>query len=342
MSSLRFGLSGCGQRGADVVAAVRSHSHCELVALHDPDPAQLTRLGEAAGIRSRYVDFDAMLHSGIDFVVLANPCGDRLAQVLAAAAQGVHCLVHAPMAPDARTADAMVSACDRAGVKLGVANMSQGDSRLEQVRRMIADDWLGTVVSIHAMTACDRVLKSPPEASHWLRDPARAGRGTLLQLAAESLHVAVWLTERAPLAAAALSSTGFTALSEDAAVAAVRLRGGALCTFASSRLCIGRSLSIHGTDGSACLTPDEVTLVGRKAFAGDSFDYQEPGVPLRLSTTSSNDPLLDHFELHGRFARWIDDRDDFPCPGDQAALDMRALDAMQRSIETGRTETILP
>ncbi len=321
---------------------MRSHAHCEVAALHDPDPEARARLGENAVVRARFGDFEAMLQSGIDFVVLANPCGDRLGQVEAAAAQGVSVLLHAPMAPDAATASAMVTAANAAGVKIGVAVPLQAEPMLEQLRRMIADDWLGTPVVVHAMTASDRVLRTPPAPGHWQRDVHRSGSGALPKLAAESVHLTVWLTERAPMATVALAATGFTSLPEDGAVAALRLRGGALCTFASSHLCAGSSLAIHGTDGSAHLIPQQSWFLGRKVFRGDSFDYQQAGVLQMVPRDLHDEPLAGHFELHGRFARWLDDRDDFPCPGDQAALDMLALDAMQRSIASGRSETVQP
>ena len=75
------------------------------------------------------------------------------------------------------------------------------------------------------------------------------------------------------------------------------------------------------------------------------FDYVEPGSEVTLlradlaAVTGARAP--DH-ELHGRFARWIDETDDFPCPGDQAALDLLAMDAALRSIEDGKREDVEP
>jgi len=287
-----------------------------------------------------FAEFDAMLRSGIDFVVLCNPCGDRMQQVAAAAEQGVHCLLHAPMAPDAATAAAMQAHCERGGVRLGVAVPWQGDPLLEQLRRMVADDWLGAPVTLHANCGEDRVLRHPPAPDHWLRDPARAGRGALVQLAAGALHLAIWLCERKPVEAVALGSSGFSRLPEDGAAGAVRLRGGALCTFAATHLSHGERLLLHGTDGTVSIDDERAVFRGRKDFYGDCFAYSDPGRDLVVPRGAGADPLAAHFELHGRFARWIEDRDDFPCPGDQAVQDMCALDAMQRAIASGRREAV--
>ena len=42
-----------------------------------------------------------------------------------------------------------------------------------------------------------------------------------------------------------------------------------------------------------------------------------------------------HSELHGRFARWLQDTDDFPVPGEQAVIDYEILAAMSRAAADG-------
>ena len=337
--ALTFGISGCGDAMAAMLARVRQHAHCVPHAIHDEDAAAAASFAEANGLRA-CVSFDALLQTGVDFVVLAgDPC-DRLAQVEAAAAQGAHCLVIAPMALDGATAAAMLRACDAAGVKLGVAIEEQNEPVMEQLRRMVADDWLGAPVLAQAIAADDSSLRNPPRDGHWLRDRERAHGSALARFATAPLHLAIWMCERAPLAASAMGTEGLLSLPHENATATVALRGGALCSFSSSHSTSGQSFSLHGTDGALRVAPDRIWLKGRKAFHGDSFAYPQPFAELTLPRREARDPLAAHFELCGRFARWIDDRDDFPCPGEQAALDMRAIDAMLRSLRTGRVENV--
>ena len=342
MTQLRVGLSGCGRRGAEVIEAIRKHDHCDVVALHDIDAAATLRLGKAHGIRMQTTDFGQLLATGVDFVVLAGPCGDRLPQVRQAAAQRAPCVLPAPRGPDAAGAAEMVQVCEEAEVKLGVAIREQACPTIEQIRQMLANDWLGAPVSVTSLCADDEALRVPPPEGHWHRDPKRAGHHALLQLAAEHLHLASWLIGRAPLRVTSTGSKGFSVMPQDTATATVELRGGVLCTFTASHLTSGNAIAIHGTDGAVRMAPDRLFLRGRKEWRGEVFDYLQPDEELALQRQplSITEEHTQRFELHGRFARWIDDCDDFPCPGDQAALDMRVWDAVARAQDSGQTESV--
>lgn len=340
---LRAGVSGCGARGAKAAERLHQSRDCTLAALHDPDAKALSELGDRHGIGTRCASFDALLQSGIDWVVLAGPSGSHLEHVRAAAEQGVHCLLHAPMALDAPSAAAMVAACDQAGVKLGIWIEAQADPRHDELRRLIREDFFGAIVLVQATWADDTVLRTPPAATHWRRDPNQAGMGVLRQLGSEALHLVHWLCGRAPVRVTAQAAHGLSALPEDSAIATVALRGGALCTLAASHVARGSALTIHGTDGMAVVTEDAITLRGRTALTDRLFDYREPDT-LRTWTLADLAPALQarapELELHGRFARWIDDLDDFPCPGDLAAEDLRTLAAIDRVRHPDRSEPV--
>jgi predicted dehydrogenase len=237
----------------------------------------------------------------------------------------------------------MVACCEQAGVKLGVVVPAQADPRFDELRRLVREDFFGALVLVHATSAEDTVLQSPPPAAHWRRDPKRAGSGVLRQIGTEALHLVHWLCGRAPLRVTAQAAAGLSALPEDSAVATLRLRGGSLCTLAASHVASGNVLTLHGTDGMALVTDDQVLLRGRFTLNDRLFDYGQAGA-VRAWTRGDLEPALaaraDGLELHGRFARWIDDLDDFPCPGDVAAEDLRTLDAIDRVRVTERSEPV--
>ena len=337
MTTLRAGLSGCGATGLAAVQRTRLHGHCDIVAVHDPDPAAVRAVRERTGVGFGTTSFAELLGTGVDFVVFAGPAGRRVDLVRSAAEQMVHCLLHAPIATSLADAASMVEACDAAAVKLGVAVEGQDDPILEQVRRMIAADWFGGLVGVQGMWGEDDLLRLPPAPGDWRLEPGLVGDDPLLRLLTQHVHLTAWLCGRTALRVTAQRTGGFLPLPHDGAVATAVLRGNVLCTFAVSHLTNARMFAIHGTDGGVRLHGDHVSVLGRTPFHGDVFDYLDPDTETvfhRCDLAPAIAKQRGAHELHGRFARWIDDLDDFPCPGEQALADLRIVQAMRRAADT--------
>ncbi len=329
---LRVGWSGCRGSSLDLVRDSRCQHDCDVIAVHDADPAAVAAMQAANGIGRGTTQFDELLGTGVDFVVLAGDPRERLAQVRAAAAQSVPCLVAMPCAPDPATAVAMVQECERAQVKLGVLVPEFADPLLEQLRRMLVDGWAGGIVAVQGV----------------LGDTARLHGGDtfplhpFVDLAARHVHVTSWLTGRAITRVSAQASASF-GRGHDNAVALAMLRGGASCTFTATHLANASAFALHGTDGGVRIAADRVWLRGRSRFEGEVFTYDVPGQDLVLSRAEVAAALraqAPRFDLLGRFARWLEDTDDYPCPGEQASEDLRVVAAMLRALESGRSEDV--
>jgi predicted dehydrogenase len=331
VNSLRVGLSGCGPAGLSVVQQVRLHQDCDIVVVHDRQMAEADRLAIANSIGFGTDDFARMIAYGVDFVVLAGPLEDRLAQVRLAAEQSVPCLVHAPLAADLDTARAIVDAAVRAEIRLGVVVPGQADPVLEQLRRMIGADWLGGVVGVQAIIGDDELLRAGSVTHR--ADP-------FTSLAAQHVHLAAWLTGRRAAQVTAQTTRTFRPDLDDGGAATVVLRGGVLCTFLASRLTRTHAFAIHGTDGGLRIAGDRILLTGKRPFQGHVFDYVTPGIEMVIARKDLRDAIAQHApgsEPCGRFAGWLEDVDDFPCPAEQAIVDLEVVDAMVRAAATGRT-----
>lgn len=332
--TLRAGLSGCGAAGRAALTSAMRQRACDIVALHDERPELATRLASEFGIGHASSSFAALLAYGVDFVVLCGPLAGREAQVVAAAEQGVPCLLHAPMALDLPAAEAMVAACARAEVRLGVAFADVGEPLVEDLRRFVADGWLGGLVAVQAL-AGQHVQPDPT-------DVEPAATGALWQLAADHLHLQSFLLGRPALHVTAQSTRGMLPAGEDGAVATALLRGGALATFAATRLATARELVVLGGDGAFGLSGDRVWMRGNRPIRGRLLAYEQPGEArswIRPALVTLSAPFAERAEPHGRFARWLDDEDDFPCTGEQALADLRLFAAAARAAHSGRTET---
>ncbi|WP_309083774.1 Gfo/Idh/MocA family oxidoreductase [Chelativorans sp.] len=122
----------------------------EMVAVADADPKAREEGRIAAGAARAYADYREMLEKERpDIVSICSRHAERHEAVISAAAEaGVHIYVDKPMAPDLESADRMISACERRGVRLGVAHQSRYVEPFLTAKRMLDAGEIGTLLSM--------------------------------------------------------------------------------------------------------------------------------------------------------------------------------------------------
>jgi len=110
----------------------------ELVAVADDDAQGLKAAGKRLKVARLYRDYREMLAKEKLDVVSICPrwVTQRVAMVEAAAAAGCHIYCEKPFAGDLESADAMLAACKKAGVKIAVAHQFQA---MPPLRKALAD-----------------------------------------------------------------------------------------------------------------------------------------------------------------------------------------------------------
>src|SRR5262249_32233778 len=124
-TEIGFGIVGCGMIGKVQAEAIASIPGARLAAACARDEKRVAEFApkfSAAG----YTDYDAFLeHPGTRIVNICTPSGLHAEQGIAAAQAGKHVLVEKPIETTLEKADALIEACDRNGVKLGVIFQSR-------------------------------------------------------------------------------------------------------------------------------------------------------------------------------------------------------------------------
>lgn len=331
--TLRLGLSGCEVPGVAALVAAQRQPFADVIALHDDHAERAAAVAATHGVGFATASFDALLGQGVDGVVLCGPLAARLAQVQAAAEQSVPVLVHAPLAIDLAAAEAMVAACTAHEVRLAVAFAGASAPEVEDLRRIVHDGWLGGAVAVQSLVGrpATAAAAGPPLG------------GALWQLATDHLHLAHHLLGRPALHVTAQAAHGTLPIGEDGAVATALLRGGLLATFTATRLGDADELLVVGTQGAFGLSRAGLWLQGERPVRSRLLAYERGGVRQvwtrdELATLAA--PFAARSELHGRFARWLDDEDDVPCTGEQALEQLRVFAAAARAAHSGRTESV--
>lgn len=143
--TIRGALIGCGFFSRNHLHGWREIEGVEIVALCDANEERLGAAGEAFEIERLYGDAAKLLESErLDFVDIATTAPSHRALVELAANHRVAAICQKPFALSMSDAEAMVAACDEAGVPLMVHENFRWQPAIRAAGRALADGEIGT------------------------------------------------------------------------------------------------------------------------------------------------------------------------------------------------------
>ncbi len=295
---VRWGIVGCGnvtekKSGPGFQKAEGS----ELVAVMRRNGTLARDYAERHGVPRWYDDAAELIADpDVDAVYVATPPSSHLAYTRMAAAAGKPVYVEKPMALDAAQAEAMVSACEAAGVGLYVAYYRRALPRFRRVRELVGGNVIGAV-----RTVSTELWRPPaePGSDGWRVDPSVAGAGYFADLAGHTLDFLDYLL--GPVAEARGFAANQAALydAEDVVAAGFRYKSGVLGT---GLWCFTTGTSrdvteVVGTDGAirfSSFTTDPIELeteAGVERIAVENPEHvQQPLIQM----------ITDELRGHGR------------------------------------------
>jgi len=149
----RVGLIGCGRIARQHATSLSAHPAVEIVAVCDVSTAARDQLGARYGVPDamRFAEYGDLLARAQPDVVHVCTWPDTHAEITAAAAErGIHVYCEKPIALDLQQADAMIAACRRAGVVLGINHHRRGDSRFIRARQLLQEGAIGDLRMLRA------------------------------------------------------------------------------------------------------------------------------------------------------------------------------------------------
>ncbi|MEM8868765.1 MAG: Gfo/Idh/MocA family oxidoreductase [Pseudomonadota bacterium] len=153
----RILVIGGGLIGARHIAVVVANPNVELAGVVDPDPAR-----HAAGYPG-FATLDAV-NVPVDAAIIATPTETHVVLGAACAARGWAILVEKPIAADLAGADALITACARAGVPLLVGHHRRHHAAVHALRDSISAGRIGRVIGLSGIWAVrkpDRYFEVP-------------------------------------------------------------------------------------------------------------------------------------------------------------------------------------
>ena len=335
---LNFALIGCGRI---------SKRHSELLGLDQIKGARLScvcDLNEEKAILCGtkfnvpyYTDMHEMIkNENIDVVVILTESGNHASNVIDLVKYGKHFVVEKPMALTIEDADAMITACDKAGVKLFVVKQNRFNIPIVKLREALEQGRFGKLVLGTVRVRWCRPQEYYDQAP-WRGTWAMDG-GVLTNQASHHIDLLQWMLGEVE-SVFARSTTALTKMeAEDTAVVTLKFRNGALgiieATTATRPKDLEGSISILGDGGS-------VEVGGFAVNEMKTWNFVEPfisdeGILENYSVNPPNVYGFGHSEYYNTIVRCIIDNGPNLVDGFVGKKSVLLINAMYESIETGK------
>ncbi len=263
MNEIGFGIVGGGMIGAVQAAAIEQISGAKLLAVCGRDENKAAEFAAKFGCAS-YTDYDKFLqHPGLQIVNICTPSGTHAELGIRAAEAGKHVLVEKPIEINLERADALIAACDKAGVKLGVIFQSRFLPAVQRIKRAIDEGRLGKLMLGDALVKWYRAPEYYAPGS-WRGTLKMDGGGALINQAIHTIDLLCWMMGPAESAFAMKAALRYPHIeAEDTLVGTVKFQNGALSVVqaaTSAKPGFKRRLEISGERGSIILDGDAISV----------------------------------------------------------------------------------
>ena len=267
--NFRVALAGCGRISKNHFDAIDKIDGLELVAVCDADPVR----AEQAATENRvdcFTSYEKMLKEAkADVITIATPSGLHAEQGVAAAQAGKHVVMEKPMAISLTGADALVQACDKAGVQLFVVKQNRLNPPIQLLKHAVDKNRFGRVY----LASCTVHWARPQEyydQAPW-RGTWEFDGGAFMNQASHYVDLIQWLMGPVESVMAKTATLARRIETEDTGVAILKFRNGALGSIEVTMLAYPRnlegSITVLGEKGSVKIGGTAVNKVDYWQFA---------------------------------------------------------------------------
>lgn len=337
---MRETTPGIGIVGAGMVA--RTHARAitaagaRLVAVCRSSAALAAESAREHGVPCE-VGLDALLRRpDVEIVAICTPSGLHAEQAIAAARAGKHVLVEKPLALTVADADAMITACREAGVRLGVSFQRRTVPAVQALREAVAAGALGRLtlgtVSVPYFRGQDYY-----DSAAWRGTWALDGGGALMNQGIHLVDLLLWLMGDVEEVQARFTTAAHTIEVEDCVTASLRFRNGALGTLLATTAAapgFPHRVEIYGAEGGVQIEGEDVvrwSVPGRPA--------PENGPPRSADGSAANPAALGvegHARLIADFVEAVRSGRDPMVSGEEGRRSLALVLAVYEAARQGR------
>jgi UDP-N-acetyl-2-amino-2-deoxyglucuronate dehydrogenase len=259
--AIGFGIVGCGMIAKFHARAIAEISGAKLVACYNRTAPKAEALAAEFGGQA-YTDLDAMLaREDLHIVTVCSPSGAHMEPTVAAAKAGKHVIVEKPLDVTLDRCDAMIRACDEAGVKLATIFPSRFHRSSQLLKQAVEAGRFGKLTLGDAYVKWFRTQQYY-DSGAWRGTWQLDGGGALMNQAIHSVDLLLWLMGDVAEVSAYTSLLAHERIEvEDVATATLRFKSGALGVIEATTAAYPgtlKKIEIAGSHGMAILEEEDI------------------------------------------------------------------------------------
>ena len=338
--SLGVALVGVGGIARNYRAVYTQIPGVTVKAVVDLDAGELAAARSELDAACTSSSLEAALRDDVDVVVINTPNHLHREQAIAAFDAGKHVLIQKPLARTVVEAREIVEAAERTGRVLGMYQSGLENPLWHDVRRLLAEGGLGTLVHAYARLGHRLGLAWNQGADVWRMHRAVTGGGSFIMGAIHYVHLLQWLRSVPIVRVSAITKN--VALSrfdaEDHGVALAEFADGVTATFESAWCAPGKEVSLYGTGGMLRYL-DEARVefeADRAPWRGGVLACEQPGE--RFSLTCAQPRIGDPqnpLNQQRAFLQAVMNGEPPPVDGCSGLRDVAVVEAIYRAASTG-------
>ncbi|OCK58340.1 Gfo/Idh/MocA family oxidoreductase [Bradyrhizobium sp. LMTR 3] len=339
---IKIALLGCGRiakRHSDLLGGGRI-SGAKLAGVCDVNRERADAIGSRYNVPAYYDLQELLAQREIDVVSVLTPSGLHPVHAISVAKAGKHVVVEKPMALRLDDADAMIQACDAAGVKLFVVKQNRFNVPVVKAREALDAGRFGRLVlgTVRVRWSRDQ---SYYDQDAWRGTWAYDG-GVLANQASHHIDMLEWFFGDVVSVHARATTALVKIEAEDTAIATLKFRNGALgiieATTALRPKDLEGSLSIMGEKGAVEIAGFAVNQIRHWSFVDETESDNEV-----MKNYSVNPPNVYGFGHQAYYEHVVDclkNQSPALVDGFQGRKSLELISALYESIETGREVTL--
>jgi predicted dehydrogenase len=340
---IHVGILGGGNISETHARAAAETEGVRLVAVCGRNRQRVEGLCEAYGGQA-YEDEAAFFdHRPLDAVLVGSPSGLHAAQGIEAARRGLHVLVEKPLDVTTERADALIEACERAGVRLGVFFQDRAAPDLRRLKGLIDEGRLGRPLLVSGSVRWHR----PPEyygGSRWRGTWELDGGGALMNQGVHTVDLLLWLLGDVASVYARAATALHSIEVEDTVAAALEFASGALGMLEAATSAYPgypRRVVLTGTEGTVIVEGDRVVAADLRTPLEEPF---AAAAGSGESNAAAASPVVSdvggHRAILEDFVRAIRSGAAPLCDGREGRRSVELVRAVYESARTGRAITL--